>query len=33
MWLTENKCLIPKQWFHDYNIKNVADKTLKDLII
>ena len=34
MWLTNKRCLIPKYWMHDYNIKNnYENKTLKDLMI
>ena len=33
MWLTENKYLIPRQWMHNYNIKNKDGKTLKNLMI
>ena len=35
MWLTCWKnCLVPRQWMHDYNIKNYYEnETLKDLMI
>ena len=33
MWLTLNKCLVPKWWMHDYDIKNKDGKTLKDLMM
>ena len=26
-------CLVPKQWMHDYDIKNKDNKSLKDLMI
>ena len=33
MWLTLDYYIIPKQWMHDYNIRNEDGKTLKDLMI
>ena len=32
MWLTKRSCLIPRQWMHDYIIKNKDGKTLKDIM-
>ena len=33
MWLTKNCRLIPRQWMHNYDIRNKDGKTLKDLMI
>lgn len=33
MWLAFNGCLIPRQWMHDYSLKNARDETLKRLMI
>ena len=33
MWLTKKYQLVPRQWMHNYNIKNKKDKTLKYLMI
>ena len=30
--LTEKHKLVPKQWMHNYNIINIDNKTLKDLM-
>ena len=32
MWLTYKKCLVPKQWMHNYEIKNMWNKSLKDIM-
>ena len=32
MWLTKKYKLVPKQWMHNYQIKNKQDKTLKDIM-
>ena len=28
MWLIMNKIIVPKQWMHNYDIKNIFGKSL-----
>ena len=32
MWLTKKNYLIPRQWMHNYDIKNINNRTLRDLM-
>ena len=33
MWLVKKGKLIPREWMHSFDIKNIDGKTLKEVII